>query len=104
MTLIDCGLRIHEFYVDDVAVVVVNGELDEGAAPLLRATLEKLGPDEHVYVDCGDVGFVDSDGLAALCELARRNVIAGGPLYVRASTALRHSVEINGVAHLFALD
>jgi ABC-type transporter Mla MlaB component len=104
MTLVDCGLKIHGFHLDDVAVVVLSGEVDSAAAPMLRAAFDTLGPDEHVYVDCAGVGFVDFDGLAALCEVAQRNVIAGGPLHVHASTALRHSVEINGVGHLFVLD
>ena len=104
MTLVDDGLKIHWFHVDDVAVVEVCGEVDTAAAPRLRAAFGTLGPDEHVYVDCAGVGFVDSEGLAALCEMARRNVAAGGPLHVHASSALRRSVETSGVGHLFALD
>jgi anti-anti-sigma factor len=104
MTLLDSGLNIHWFHVDDVAVVVVRGGADTAAAPLLRAAFDNFGPDEHVYVDCAGVEFVDAEGLAALCEVAQRNVIAGGPLHVHASTALRHSIEISGVGHLFALD
>jgi anti-anti-sigma factor len=104
MTLVDCGLKVHGFHVDDVAVVVVSGEVDRASAPMLRATFDTVGQDEHVYVDCAEVGFVDSEGLAVLCELAQRNVTSGGPLYVRASAALRDSIRLNGVEHLFALD
>ena len=103
MTLLDGGLKIDGFQIDGVTVVVLQGEVDAAAASSLRAAFDTLGPDEHVYVDCAGVGFVDSEGLAALCELAQRNVIAGGPLHVHASAALRRSVEINGVGHLFAL-
>ncbi len=56
------------------------------------------------YVDCAGVGFVDSAGLAALCQMAERNVASGGPLHVLASDALRRTVELNGVGHLFDLD
>ena len=104
MTMIDSGTKVHWYHVDDVAVVVVRGEIDSAAAPLLRAAFDALHPDEHVYVDCGGVEFVDSEGLAVLCEVARKNVAAGGPLHVHASTALRRSVWINEVDHLFALD
>ena len=104
MTMVDDGLKIHGFHVDGVAVVVVRGGVDRDAAPLLRAEFARLSPDEHVYVDCSGVEFVDSEGLAALCEMARRNVISGGPLHVLASGALRRSVELNGVGHLFDLD
>jgi len=104
MTMVDGGLKIHWFHVDDVAVVVVGGEVDTAAAPLLRAAFDTLGPDEHVYVDCSGVGYVDSAGLAALCEVAQRNVTAGSPLHVHASTALREGIEIRAVGHLFSLD
>jgi anti-anti-sigma factor len=103
MTMVDGGLRIHEYRVDDVAVVVLGGDVDSAAAPLMRATFDAFGPDEHIYVDCAGVEFVDSEGLAALCEVAQRNVIAGGPLHVLASTALRRSIWINEVGHLFIL-
>jgi anti-anti-sigma factor len=104
MTMLDESVQIDGFHVDGVAVVVVRGEVDMVAAPLLRAAFEALEPDEHVYVDCAGVGFIDSAGLAAVCELAQRNVAAGGPLHVLASDALRRSIALNGVAHLFYLD
>ena len=104
MTMVDESVQIDGFHVDGVAVVVVRGEVDMVAAPLLLAAFDALDPDEHVYVDCAGVGFVDSAGLAALCELAQRNVAAGGPLHVLASDALRRSIALGGVAHLFYLD
>ena len=104
MTLVDEGLKVHGFHVDGVAVVVVRGDVDATAAALVRAEFDRLGPDEHVYVDCSRVDYVDADGLAALCEAGQRNVTAGGPLHVLASPALRHSVTMNGVGHLFDLD
>ena len=57
-----------------------------------------------MYVDCADVEYIDSAGLAVLTEAARRNVIAGGPLHVHTSEALRRIVEAVGVDHLFTLD
>ncbi|MEP7201078.1 MAG: STAS domain-containing protein [Ilumatobacteraceae bacterium] len=87
-----------------MAVVVVHGEVDSAAAPLLRHAFDSLDPEEHVYVDCAGVGFVDAEGLAALCEVAQRNVNSGGPLHVLASTALRRMIWVSGVQHLFALD
>ena len=104
MMMLDESVQIDGFHVDGVAVVVVTGEVDMVAAPLLRAAFDAIHPDEHVYVDCAGVGFVDSAGLAALCDMAQRNVAAGGPLHVLASTELRRSIALNGVAHLFYLD
>jgi anti-anti-sigma factor len=102
--MLEESVQIDGFHVDGVAVVVVRGEVDMVAAPLLRAAFDALDPDEHVYIDCAGVGFIDSAGLAAVCELAQRNVAAGGPLHVLASDALRRSIALNGVAHLFYLD
>ena len=104
MTLVDNGLKVHGFHVDGVAVVVVRGDVDTATAQLLRAAFDALGPEEHVYVDCFDLTFIDSDGLAALCEVAQRNITAGGPLHVHASTALRRIVEVNRLQHLFIFD
>lgn len=104
MTLLDVGLKIDGFRLEGVAVVVLKGELDTVAAPMLRAAFERVHPEEHVYVDCAGVEFVDSDGLAALCERAEWNMVLGGPLHVHASNALRRMVAIGGVGHLFVLD
>ena len=104
MSVLEVGLQISGFRLDGVAVVVVNGELDEVLAPALRSMFDALGEDDHVYVDCGDVDFIDADGLGVLSELARRNVTAGGPLHVHASDAVRRMVEISGLEHLFVLD
>ena len=47
------------------------------AARALRPMIDALGPDDHVLVDCVEVGFVDGSGLDVLHELASRNVAAG---------------------------
>jgi anti-anti-sigma factor len=104
MTVLDVGLQISEFRVDGVTVVVLRGEIDAGNASALRAAFDTLDPDDHVYVDCADVGFIDGAGLCALSEAAERNVTAGGPLHVHASPALRRIVEISDMEHLFAFD
>jgi anti-anti-sigma factor len=104
MSVLDAGLQVSGFRVDGVVVVVVQGALDTHAAPSLRAAFDALDADDHVYVDCADVEFIDAEGFSVLCEAARRNVMAGGPLHVHTSSALQRMVEISGAAHLFALD
>ena len=104
MSVLEAGLQVSGFRLDGVVVIVVQGALDTNAAPSLRAAFDALDADEHVYVECADVDYVDATGLAVLSEAARRNVIAGGPLHVHASAALRRIVEASGVEHLFALD
>lgn len=104
MSVLEAGLQISGFRLDGVAVIVVRGGLDTDAASSLRATFDGLAPDDHVYVECADVEYVDAAGLAVLSEVARRNVISGGPLHVHASSALRRFIEVSGVQHLFTLD
>jgi anti-anti-sigma regulatory factor len=104
MTMIDGDQKVQGFRIEGVAVVVVRGDVGSATASSMRAAFEALGPNEHVYVDCAAVGFIDSDGLAALREVAQRNVIAGGPLHVHASNAVRRLVEINDLEYLFAFD
>ncbi len=104
MTVLDECLKIEGFRVDGVAVFVVGGDLDETAARSLRAAFERLGPDDHVYVDCAAVDFIDPSGLSVLHDLADRNVAAGCPLHLMASAQVRRSIEIGGLEHLFALD
>lgn len=104
MTMIEEGLKVHSFHVEDVVVVVARGDVDADAAAAMRAVFNSLGPDQHLYVDCAAVGFIDSDGLTALCEAAQRNVNAGGPLHTHASIQVRRRIETIGVEHLFAFD
>ena len=54
MTLVDSGLKVHGYHVDDVAVVVVSGEVDTANASMLRTAFDALQPNEHVYVDCAE--------------------------------------------------
>ncbi|MGZ4671327.1 MAG: STAS domain-containing protein [Ilumatobacteraceae bacterium] len=104
MTVLDDSLNIEGFRIDGIAVFVVGGELDAAAARSLRAAIERLDPDDHVYVDCAGVGFIDPSGLRVLHDLADRNVAAGCPLHLIASAEVRRSIEISGLEHLFALD
>lgn len=63
-------------------VVKVFGELDLFTAPELRTflidTLQWRGC--HIVLDCSDLGFADSSGLAVLVGVQRRARRAGGSL------------------------
>jgi anti-anti-sigma factor len=104
MTVLEDCLQVHGVRVDDVTVFVVRGDLDATAARALRPMIDGLGPDDHVLVDCVDVGFVDGSGLAVLRELAARNVAAGGPLHVWASDQVWRHIAAAGLQQLFAFD
>jgi anti-sigma B factor antagonist len=59
----------------DVAVVVVDGEVDMVTAPAIQQELESLAPGTCVVVDLCDVPFMDSTGLRVL--LAARQALDG---------------------------
>jgi anti-sigma B factor antagonist len=68
--------------VDDVVVVVVEGEHDIYTAPTLRERLEEaLGRGGGIVVDLTAATFVDSSVLGALLD-ARRRAIEAGQGYV----------------------
>ena len=104
MTLLDETLQISAFRIDDVAVVVVRGEIDTTTAQSLRATFNTLRHMDHVYVDCAGVVSIDRSGMRVLEDLAARNVAAGAPLHMLASAEVRRRIEIAGLEQLFSLD
>ena len=68
--------------VEDVVVVVVEGEHDNYTAPTLRERLEEaLGRGGGIVVDLTAATFVDSSVLGALLD-ARRRAIEAGQGYV----------------------
>jgi anti-anti-sigma factor len=50
----------------DVAVLVVEGDVDVATAPELRAALEWIPGDRKLVVDLSETRFMDSTGLHAL--------------------------------------
>jgi anti-sigma B factor antagonist len=52
--------------------LVLRGELDLSSCPSLRATLDGLGPYRVIEVDCRELEFLDSTGIAMLLGLHRR--------------------------------
>ena len=60
----------------DVAVVVVEGDVDLATAPELRRELESIPADSKVVVDLCETRFMDSTGLRVL--LAAHFALHGG--------------------------
>ena len=65
--------------------VTVCGELDAASAPALSAALALLIDDDgEIYVEISAVGFIDADGLNALCAASqalgeRGRIVAANP-------------------------
>ena len=81
--------------------LVVAGELDAATAPELEEALASLEP--GTPVDALGLTFCDSTGLSRLIAASRRYEEAGERLVILASTSLRRTVELAGVASCFEL-
>ena len=72
----------------DLAVVVVNGELDAGTVPGLREQLEPLADSgRHLILDLAGLRFCDCAGLTLFLRMQQRACAAGGSLRLAAPTA-----------------
>jgi anti-anti-sigma factor len=81
---------------DDVTQIVLTGELDISSANLVRDASTDLPPSERVVVDLRRLTFLDSTGLAALVELAKRSApvaFRAGPPSVQKIFAVTDTME-----------
>jgi len=76
-------MSVFEVRIDDDARVMLTGELDMATAPRLRTAIESLVTADplRVVIDLAGVSFMDSSGVAALCE-AQAKLEAGGGVLV----------------------
>lgn len=83
---------------DEGCLVTVDGELDLATAPILHRELERL--QGNVVVDCRDLRFADSSGIAELLILANQvdSVTISG-----ASNELRQLLEMLGLTTVLRL-
>ena len=65
-TAIDPPFNLRREDVGEVAVVVVEGEVDMVTAPALQEELESIAPGTSVVIDLCDTPFMDSNGLRVL--------------------------------------
>jgi anti-anti-sigma factor len=85
----------------------LRGEVDIGSAPRVRADLlAAIGRDQaHLLVDCAQLTFIDSTGIAVLLE-ANRELEADGRhmLIVNIPPGLRRVFEVLGLTDLMRYD
>lgn len=84
---------------DGTARLVVQGELDLAAAPMLRTALEALRREARSAVlDLRELTFMDSSGLRVLLECGRHRAAGWGvSLLLPAGGAVRRLIAITGV-------
>ena len=88
---------------EDVAVVVLSGELDLAAAPILRKDLVRIedGGAPAITLDLQGVSFIDSSGLKELVKARIRAQSNGHRLTIEApSHAARRLFELTGTGFL----
>jgi anti-anti-sigma factor len=98
------GANVEAFRVavrqsDEACRVTLAGELDTATAPMLRDALMTVHG--HVTIDCEQLSFADSSGIAELLTLARRVESIG---IEKPSKQLRRSLEILDLAVVLGLD
>jgi anti-anti-sigma factor len=86
--------------------LTLRGEIDLNNAPQLRANLrrEVAEHDADLLVDCGQLTFIDSHGIAVLLE-AHRNLESGGRrlLLVNVADGPREVFEALGLSDLVSV-
>lgn len=87
---------------DGTRRLLITGELDAATAPELEEALADLEP--GTPVDASGLTFCDSTGLSRLIAASRRYEEAGQRLAIRASTSLKRTIDLAGVASCFELD
>jgi anti-sigma B factor antagonist len=91
--------------VGEDGVIVVRGEVDMAAGPLLDAAIGAQEHDDPVVLDLGGVEFIDSSGLRTLLGASRRASARGSSVVLRdMSPEVRRLLDITGTAGQFNLD
>ena len=94
-------MRVDEFRVDGIVVLMVEGDVDVSTAATLGTALDEIGSNQHVVVDCSGVTFMDSTGLDVLLVQSKRMRHSGGWLHVRhASQPVLRIVHVAGLGEL----
>jgi anti-anti-sigma factor len=85
---------------DDLARVVISGELDGNSAPRLIATIHEMAapPVRGIELDCGGVTFLDSAGVRALIVTRNEAASLGIDLVlVHPSVPVSRVIEMTGL-------
>lgn len=91
--------------IGDDGVIVVRGEVDMAAGPLLDRAIGQRELDDPVVLDLGGVEFIDSSGLRSLLGASRRAAGRGSSVVLRdVSAEVGRLLDITGTAGQFTLE
>lgn len=70
----DLPIEISTSRDSDITVLAPRGDVDMTASPVLRQALREAQSDsqERLIIDLGEVGYMDSSGVATLVEAMKR--------------------------------
>jgi len=91
--------------VADDGAIVVTGDLDMAAGPLLDATLVQREEQHPVVIDVANVFFIDSSGLRSLLDASRRAQARDSEVVLRSvGPEVARLLEITGTTGQFRID
>lgn len=89
----------------DDGVIVVRGEVDMAAGPVLDQAIGRREHDDPLVLDLGGVEFIDSSGLRTLLGAARRATARGSSVVLRhVGPEVGRLLDITGTAGQFTLE
>ena len=85
--------------------IVVRGDIDMAAGPLLEASILQRENQHPVVIDLEGVSFIDSSGLRSLLDAARRAQARGTEIVLRSvGPEVARLLEITGTTGQFRID
>lgn len=99
-------MKIREEKVNDVAVCVLEGEININNSPELRKTFDAIikRNEKKVLIDFTDVSYIDSSGLATLIEMLQRLKKTGGRLrFSNMNQKIKNIFELTKLHKLFEI-
>jgi anti-anti-sigma factor len=92
-------------YAESPSMLRLTGELDLAGTPALASALEPLTRRRGtIGLDLTELTFMDSSGINALCQAARRVGERGRIVVFRPTMTVRRVLEITGVVGVIAID
>ena len=99
-------MKISEEKLNDVAICILEGEVNIGNSPELRKAFDGIikRQDKKVLVDFSNVSYIDSSGLATLIEMFQRLKKIGGALrFSNLDQKVKNVFEVTKLHKLFEI-
>ena len=99
-------MKISEEKLNDVAICILEGEVNISNSPELRKAFDGIikRQDKKVLVDFSNVSYIDSSGLATLIEMFQRLKKIGGALrFSNLDQKVKNVFEVTKLHKLFEI-